>query len=39
VATGGVIETGFVNRSGVALVSGQSAFGSAAAASAALTQA
>lgn len=35
VATGAVVETGFVNRSGVALVSGQSVFGSASAASAA----
>jgi len=36
VATGAAIETGFVNRSGVALVTGQSSFGSASAASAAV---
>lgn len=35
VANGAVVETGFVNRSGVALVTGQSVFGSATAASAA----
>ena len=35
VANGAVIETGFVNRSGVALVTGQSVFGSASAANAA----
>lgn len=36
VANGAVIETGFVNRSGVALVTGQSVFGSATAASGAV---
>jgi hypothetical protein len=35
VANGAVVETGFVNRSGVALVSGQSTLGSASAAQAA----
>lgn len=35
VANGAAIETGFVNRSGISVVSGQSAFGSASAASAA----
>lgn len=35
VANGAAIEAGFVNRSGLAMVAGQSAFGSAAAASAA----
>ena len=35
VAAGDVVETGFVNRSGVALTTGQSPFGSASAASAA----
>jgi len=34
VANGAVVETGFVNRSGVAMVTGQSVFGSASAASA-----
>ena len=37
VATAGVIETGFVNRSGVALTTGQSTFGSASAQQAAAT--
>lgn len=37
VATGAAIEAGFVNRTGVAMVSGQSAFGSNTAASAAVT--
>lgn len=37
VANGAVVETGFVNRSGVALVSGQSTLGSASAAQAAPT--
>src|SRR5262245_25020562 len=36
VATGAAIEAGFVNRTGAAMVSGQSAFGSATAASAAV---
>ena len=36
VAPGAVIEAGFVNRSGVALVTGQSTFGSSAAATAAI---
>jgi hypothetical protein len=35
VANGAAVEAGFINRSGVALVSGQSVFGSASAASAA----
>lgn len=35
VAAGAVVETGFVNRTGVALLTGQSTFGSASAASAA----
>jgi hypothetical protein len=35
VATGGVVETGYSNRSGVALVTGQSVFGSFGTASAA----
>jgi hypothetical protein len=35
VAAGGVVETGFVNRSGVALVADQSVFGSSTTASAA----
>lgn len=37
VATGAVVETGYVNRSGVALSTGQSIFGSASAATAAPT--
>lgn len=37
VANGGVIETGFVNRSGLAMVTGQSAFGSSTTASPAVT--
>jgi hypothetical protein len=37
VANGAVIETGFVNRSGVALAAGQSVFGSATAAAGAVT--
>lgn len=37
VATGAAIETGFVNRTGVALVTGQSAFGSSTTASPAVT--
>jgi len=36
VAIGAVIETGFVNRSNVALLTGQSTFGSASGASAAV---
>ena len=39
VANGAAVETGFVNRTGQALVSGQSTFGSATAASAAPTEA
>lgn len=39
VATGAVIETGYVNRSGIALTTGQSVFGSASAAAAAPTMA
>lgn len=38
VAAGAVVETGFVNRSGVALVTGQSVFGSASTAGAAPTE-
>ncbi len=37
VANGAAVETGFTNRSGVALVTGQSVFGSATAASGAVT--
>ena len=36
VANGAVVETGWVNRSGVSITSGQSVFGSAVAASAAV---
>jgi hypothetical protein len=36
IANGAVVETGFQNRSGVALVSGQSVFGASTTASAAV---